>query len=90
MHGIKLSSVAVLFVTFAATTLPAQGFSTRSAPSVTSARVAGMECRYFTELLGIHSEEGIRRQFDPIANTEIDTVVCCPMAWRFYNYPWWT
>jgi hypothetical protein len=87
MHDIRLSSVAVLFLTFAGTTVLAQGFSTRTEPSVTPAKVAGMECRYFTELLGIHSEEGIRRQFDPIANTEIDTVVCCPMAWRFYNYP---
>lgn len=63
------------------------GFSPKTAPSLTSSQVAGMECRYFTELLGRTSAKSIAAQFDPVANTQIDTIVCCPMGWRFYNFP---
>jgi hypothetical protein len=65
----------------------ADGFSSKMAPTLTGAQVANMECRYFTELLGVHSKAQIEKQLAPIANTDVDTVVCCPMSWRFYNFP---
>src|SRR5690606_27091005 len=39
------------------------------------------------ELLGVSSIDGIKRQLSPLINTDISTVVCCPMGWRFYNFP---
>lgn len=65
----------------------AAGFSTKPAPTVTAEKAATMEVRYFTELLGTHSQAGIDRQFGPIVGTEVTTVVCAPMGWRFYNFP---
>ena len=65
----------------------AGGFSLKTAPSLTPTKVAGMECRYFTELLGKTSAKSITAQFAPIENTQIDTIVCCPMSWRFYSFP---
>lgn len=65
----------------------AGGFSTKTAPTMTAEKAANMEVRYFTELLGTHSPAGIDRQFGPIAGTEVTTVVCAPMGWRFYNFP---
>lgn len=69
------------------TARPADGFTAKSAPSVTAAQVRAMECRYFIELLGISSPTALARQLDPIAGTEVDTVVCCASSWRFYNFP---
>jgi hypothetical protein len=65
----------------------AGGFSTKTAPTVTAAQAAKMDVRYFTELLTVHSQAGIDRQFGPIAGTEVTTVVCAPMGWRFNNFP---
>jgi len=67
--------------------LMAEGFSKKGAPSLSADQVQKMECRYFTELLGVHSLQGVAGPLDRIAGTEVDTVVCCPMGWRFYNFP---
>lgn len=55
-------------------------------PVVSAEGVRNMECRYFIELLTVHSTAGLRRQLDPLQNTDINTVVCCPIGWRFYNF----
>lgn len=78
---------AALAVSFPYATLRAEGFSSKPAPTLTAAAVAKMECRYFTELLGLTSAAHLAKQWNPIADTEVDTVVCCPMGWRFYNFP---
>lgn len=65
----------------------AAGFAPQSAPTVTPERAANMDVRYFTELLGRSSKASVEGQFAPIANTEVTTVVCCPMGWRFYSFP---
>ena len=65
----------------------AEGFSKKTTPSLTADKAANMECRYFIELLTVSSPDRITGLLDPIANTEVDTVVCCPMGWRFYNFP---
>lgn len=65
----------------------AAGFAPQTAPTVTAASAANMDVRYFTELLGRSSKDAVERQFTPIANTEVTTVVCCPMGWRFYSFP---
>ncbi|MFZ2642824.1 MAG: family 10 glycosylhydrolase [Verrucomicrobiia bacterium] len=83
----KSFSIAFLCLTFSASHLFADGFSTKTAPTLTPSKAANMECRYFTELLGIASAKSLAAQFDPIENTQVDTIVCCPMGWRFYNYP---
>ena len=67
--------------------LLADGFAPKTAPSVTAAQVRNMGCRYFIELLGVSSPSSLARQLGPLAGTEVDTVVCCPSSWRFYNYP---
>jgi hypothetical protein len=87
-HGMRIVSVAML-VCLAASPLrlSAEGFATKTAPTLTPAKVAGMECRYFTELLGTHSKAQVEKQLEPIAATDVNTVVCCPMGWRFYNFP---
>ena len=66
---------------------PAAGFSPKTAPTVTAEKAANMEVRYFTELLTASSQSSLDRQFGPIAGTEVTTVVCAPMGWRFYNFP---
>lgn len=71
----------------AANPVHAGGFSTKPAPTVTAAKAANMEVRYFTELLGTHAQSSIDRQFGPLVGTEVTTVVCAPMGWRFYNFP---
>ncbi|MCX6951865.1 MAG: family 10 glycosylhydrolase [Verrucomicrobia bacterium] len=65
----------------------ADGFSTSQTPTVTAARVEGMGCRYYTELLGVTTPSTLARQFGPLAGTDVDTVVCCASGWRFYNFP---
>jgi hypothetical protein len=67
--------------------LLAEGFSTNAAPSATEAQAARMACRYYVELLGVCGKEGVERQIGPLRGTEVDTVVCCPSGWRFFNYP---
>lgn len=76
-----------LGVALLSTRLDAEGFSSKTAPSLTPSAVAKMECRYFTELLGVASKAHVEKQLEPIRGTEVDTVVCCPMGWRFYNFP---
>ncbi|MBI5689009.1 MAG: family 10 glycosylhydrolase [Verrucomicrobia bacterium] len=78
--------VAVAFV-LGATFVQAAGFTTRTAPAVTAEKAANMDVRYFTELLGRSSKGSVESQFTPLANTEVTTVVCCPMGWRFYSFP---
>ena len=78
---------ALLSVTFPNLPVRAEGFSPKTAPTLTAAKTASLECRYFTELLGIYSPKHLAKQLEPIANTAVDTVVCCPMNWRFYNFP---
>lgn len=83
----RLFALALLGLAFSTPPLFADGFSKKTAPSLTSSKVAAMECRYFIELLGIASTKSLAARFEPIENTQVDTIVCCPMGWRFYNYP---
>src|SRR5260221_7035141 len=85
LNAIRITTFAGLVFGYSA--LLADGFSSKTASSLTPVRVAQMECRYFTELLGTYSKAQIEKQLAPIANTDVDTVVCCPMGWRFYNFP---
>ncbi|MBM3858181.1 MAG: hypothetical protein FJ395_00860 [Verrucomicrobia bacterium] len=87
MTSKQLFSIAFLCLAFIAPSLFAAGFSTKTASTLTPSKVATMECRYFTELLGTTSAKSLASQFDPIENTQVDTIVCCPMGWRFYSYP---
>lgn len=77
----------ILFLLTGCSTLHAQQFSTKSIPTVNRSITDNMDIRYYTELLGVSSAKGIERQFGPLRNTDITTIVCCPMAWRFYNFP---
>lgn len=81
--GLALAACLVI----GSTPAHAAGFSQKTASTLTADQVAGMECRYFIELLGVHTPEQLERQLAPIAGTEVTTVVCCPMGWRFYNFP---
>lgn len=85
--GALLALVALVSAGFVGPAVGGEGFATHASPTVTAAKVERMGCRYFTELLGIHSAATLARQFDPLANTEVDTVVCCASGWRFYNFP---
>jgi hypothetical protein len=67
--------------------LHAEGFSSKTALSLTASQLSTMECRYFTELLGRTSAKSIAALFAPLENTQVDTIVRCPMGWRFYSFP---
>jgi len=82
-----LLAVVLAFPALGTTPLNAEGFSTKTAPTLTTSRVMSMECRYYTELLGIYSKSSMERQLEPIIDTEVDTVICCPSGWRFFNFP---
>jgi len=77
----------ILWLLMGCSTIHAQKFSTKLVPSVSKSITANMDIRYYTELLGTSSAKGIEKQFAPLQNTDITTVVCAPMSWRFYNYP---
>lgn len=93
-HGIRLLILSKLLNVVVLTSLAvlpsrlgAEGFSAKTASTLTPGQVAKLECRYFTELLGTNSKAQIEKNLAPIAGTEVDTIVCCPMGWRFYNFP---
>ena len=61
-----LLTLTALLLAHLAALNAADGFSHKTAPSLTPSKVANMECRYFTELLGLTSAKSLASQFGPI------------------------